>query len=791
MRVAPRWRKVGRDLAGSRARTALVVMSIAIGVAAIGAIVGGRVIILESLVKAHASVNQAHATIVAEPFGDELVEAARATPGVLEAEGRRMVGARVEVAPGVWRNLDLFVLEQYRDIRINVVRPNEGAWPPPERALLVERSSTKLLGATVGDQLTVEMPDGTRRRLPLAGTAHDLSQPGSTTSGRAYGYVTFETLTWLGERHGYNQLLLRVRESADDRAHIQGVANEVRDRIEATGRVVSQAIVPIPGRFWANDAVQSMLVLLTVLGVVCLFMSAFLVINTISALLQQQVRQIGVMKAIGGSNRQTAGLYLVMVVAYSLLALAVGIPLGAYGAIGLTASGTTTLNFDPVPFYLAPGVLALQVAAGLVVPLLAAIQPIAAGSRVTVREAISTFGLGAGFGEGAIDKTLARVKRLPRPALISLRNTFRRKGRLSLTLATLALGGSIFVAVLSVRDSLGLTVEQLYKYSDYDVQIRFAQPYAVAQVERLALAVPGVESAETWASRAAYRARPDRTESGFMAVSAPPAATELMTAQVLAGRWLAPGDQSAVVVNGDVLLEEPDLVVGGPLRLKIDGVESDFTVVGVVRSALTGPVLYVNKPYLERLTGTAGQAQSVVLVAPSGDRRALGATIERAYKDAGIRVVEVDMVGERKELLRANFQIIVNFLMTMAVLIAVVGGIGLAGTMSMNVLERTREIGVLRAVGASNRAVMGIVLVEGLVVGVLSWVLGAILALPMSALLVGFVGQSFLREQIPLVIATGGALQWLAIVLVLTAAASLVPAWNASRLTVRDVLAYE
>jgi putative ABC transport system permease protein len=789
--IAPRWRKVSRDLLANKARTALVVMSIAIGVAAIGAIAGARVIILESLTKAYASVNQAHATITSETFGDEMVEAARGTPGVREAEGRRVVGARVQVGPDRWRNLDLFVVPDYRDIRINVVRPSAGAWPPPERGLLVERSSTKLIEAEVGDELLIEMPDGTRRRLPLAGTAHDLSQPGSTTSGRAYGYVTFETLGWLGEPHGYNRLLLQVRERADDRAHIQAVTNEVRDRLETSGRVVHQAVVPIPGQFWANDAVQSMLVLLSVLGAVCLSMSAFLVINTISALLQQQVRQIGVIKAIGGRSRQTAVMYLAMVVTYALLALVVGIPLGAYGAISLIAAGPATLNFDAVPFYIPVEVLALEVAAGLIVPLLAAVQPIAAGSRVTVREAISTFGLGSGFGEGAIDQMLARVGRLPRPILISLRNTFRRKGRLALTLATLALGGSIFVAVLSVRESLGLTADQLYKYNDFDVQIRFAQPYAAAQVERLALTIPGVERVEVWARRAAYRARPDRTESGFMGVTAPPAATDLMTAQLLAGRWLDQHDQNAVVVNSDVLREEPDVRLGGPLTLKIDGVEAEFTVVGVVRGVLLGPILYINKPYLERLAGIGGQASSIMLLAPVEDQAALGAAIERAYKDAGMQVVEVDMIGERKALLHANFQIIVSFLMTMAILIAVVGGIGLAGTMSMNVLERTREIGVLRAVGASNRVVMSIILVEGIVVGVLSWVLGAVLALPMSALLVDFVGQAFLRERIPLVIATGGALQWLAIVLALTALASLVPAWNAARLTVRDVLAYE
>jgi putative ABC transport system permease protein len=225
--------------------------------------------------------------------------------------------------------------------------------------------------------------------------------------------------------------------------------------------------------------------------------------------------------------------------------------------------------------------------------------------------------------------------------------------------------------------------------------------------------------------------------------------------------------------------------------LRIDGAETELTIVGVVRGVLSGPIVYINRPFLHRLTGTAGESASVFLLAPGADPPRLGSQIEEVYKSAGMRVVEVDLVGDRKALLNKNFALISDFLMTMAILIAIVGGIGLAGTMSMNVLERTREIGVLRAVGASNLAVMRIVLVEGMVVGVLSWALGVVLAWPMSALLVGFVGQAFLRESIDVVFATGGAGQWLLIVLVLTAVASVLPAWNASRLAVRDVLAYE
>jgi putative ABC transport system permease protein len=129
--------------------------------------------------------------------------------------------------------------------------------------------------------------------------------------------------------------------------------------------------------------------------------------------------------------------------------------------------------------------------------------------------------------------------------------------------------------------------------------------------------------------------------------------------------------------------------------------------------------------------------------------------------------------------------------MVMAVLLAVVGGIGLMGTMSINVIERTREIGVMRAIGAADGAIMRIVVVEGVLVGVMSWLIGALIAIPLSLGLSTVVGNTFLRSPLSYTFSVSGAALWLIIVVIIAALASMLPAWNASRISVRDVLAYE
>jgi putative ABC transport system permease protein len=113
------------------------------------------------------------------------------------------------------------------------------------------------------------------------------------------------------------------------------------------------------------------------------------------------------------------------------------------------------------------------------------------------------------------------------------------------------------------------------------------------------------------------------------------------------------------------------------------------------------------------------------------------------------------------------------------------------GTMSINVLERTREIGVMRAIGASNADIQGIVIVEGMVVGLVSWAISILLAIPITGILCFGVGMAIMTSPMPAVYGLSGIVAWLVFTLILAAIASALPARRASRLTVRDTLAYE
>ena len=138
-------------------------------------------------------------------------------------------------------------------------------------------------------------------------------------------------------------------------------------------------------------------------------------------------------------------------------------------------------------------------------------------------------------------------------------------------------------------------------------------------------------------------------------------------------------------------------------------------------------------------------------------------------------------VGFCQYLLLLLCYILIGFLLVMALLTALVGSIGLTGTMGMNVLERTREIGVMRAIGAVDSEIVKSVIIEGTFIGLISWVFGALLSIPITFVLLDILAVAF-SAPIPVSFTADGFVLWLGVVLIL-AASRLLPDIDALLLT--------
>ena len=781
----------------------MVVLSIAVGVFAIGTVAGTRQRIARALDDSFRAIQPSNATLTTfTTFDDDLVSTVERMPEVAEAEGRRSLFVRVRAAGGEWRNMQLNVLPKDGLTRLDRVLPHEGQWPPPRRAMVVERSALGLVGAGIGEDVTVRTPLGKERTLRVVGTAFDVYALIFTIDGTPWGYIDEDTLAWLGEGRGVNELHLRAAERADDAGHIADVVAAVRDKLERDGRAIYYMTIPEPGKHPLDSTIQAMLLLLGAMGALALGLSGFLVANTAAAIMAQETRAIGIMKAIGAGQGQIGGLYAGLVLAYGALSLGVALPAGLAGTVWLSRLMARYLNLDLHGGVISLPVLALQAAVALLVPVIAAAVPIWLGTRITVREALNSYGLGRGqFGRRRMDRLLERLSGLSRPLLLGLRNTFRRPGRLMLTVITLTIAGAMFVGVMNVRASLGRTMDTLMQLYQYDVAIQLARPYRLERLLGVAQGVPGIREAEGWGFTSARHLGAERPQGPSMLslsvpliVFAPPAQSTMLRVPILRGRWLLPGDERAAVVSTAVLDDQPGLDVGGTIRLKLEGRDTSWTVVGVTQGLGPTPLIYVNYLPFSKVVEAAGQAQwlSVTLIEPSEAARQTAAkALESAFERAGLRISLVIKIDEERREALAAFDGIIALLLAMVGLMAIVGGLGLAGTTSLNVIERTREIGVMRAIGAGDGTLYQIILVETLTVALLSWLLGTALSLPLGWALGRAIGQSLLGNPLSFGLSLGGAAVWLGLEVVLVLLCSWLPARRAVRISVREALAYD
>ncbi len=794
--LTTRWKKVLIDLWRNRTRTLIVALAIAVGVYAMGVVLNTGELLVREYRSDQDDARLASAIIQTLPFDDDLAERVAEIPGVAAAEGRRVVRTRVYSEADKPRDLVLVAIPDFAHVDVDAIAPLDGEWPPGKREVILERQALDYLDVEIGDSIAVELDNGTEKRLTIVGTAHDPQQLSPDIINRTTGYVAPATMGKLGLGEDYTELHIRVVEQPKDKAHINAIVDEVEEHLEATGRPVLGRRVITESH--ADPFIDTIVLILSSFGLIILLLSGFLVVNAISALITQQVPQIGVMKLIGARRWQIMSLYIVTVLVYGVIAIVLGIPLAILTARAIMAVLVQgLLNVMPDSYAVPPSLVVLQAAIGLLLPLLAGLAPVIKGTRITTHRALYNVGAeSSGYGQGWVERLLDKVQTIVamrRPILLAIRNTLRHKGRLVQTLIVLIVGTALFISVLSVRASVDATVEAFMRFHQYDVSVELERPYRLARVEQLARQVPEVVAVEGWSVGGATRLRPDDSESEGMPVYAVPADTTCVAPLVSDGRWLGAG-RNEIVINSDVVDREPDLEVGADILLDVGGREALWHVVGIVPTESRGPMMYMKQEdyaYVSRTPGQATHLQVITQQHDSASQHEMENRLLEHLEANGVEVRGTETTQVMRDENKLMFTIIVAFLILMALLLAAVGGLGLTTTMSINILERVREIGVLRAIGASNVSVRQIVLAEGIVMGLLSWVVGMILSWPISAFMSEQMGLALIKVPLSFQYSIGAAVVWFIVLQAVAVVASLGPARSAVRLTIREVLAYE
>jgi putative ABC transport system permease protein len=674
---------------------------------------------------------------------------------------------------------------------VDVVRVESGSFPRGAQALAdVQDANVGVYDGDAGDRVAVVGASGARTVLGVSGRGRSLPGGEQVQDGNLVVlYATPATVAALSGEPGYDELALRL----DDASPVAAAR-----AVDAVGRRLEtfphfdgfsdlpdvRAVGDWPGKAETEKFAQ----LLSVITVLALLSALVLVSNTMSTLVAEQTNEIGVMRAVGARRRQVALIYLRTALVLGALGGLLGIVLGIVLSSLLARYFGSMFWAVDVGLGVDPTVLAVSLLVALLAPPLAALPAVRRGLRIDVREALESEGSAVGPQDGG-DRLLRRAGFLPRVMQLGLRNVGRRKRRSFATAVIVALAVANLLAVLGLV--AGVTEATHRGWGDHleDVQISTGgRALFDEQAERTIRSTPGVAEVEPVLKNTVEIAGREAVVWGV-------ARDPLLRYRLSEGRWLEAANEASgarVAVIERNLAQLVGIGVGDRVTLATAGGDAQFRIVGVATNQQEdGTALYVPLATVRRLLDRPAGATAFWVRTDRRDHALVDRTtsrLEDRLAALGYQTTsEIRYVAERDQI--AANRTITTTIAVLGFLIVAMSIVGLANAITTSVLERTREIGILRCVGARGRDIRRIFTTEGVALALAGWLLGVPLGYLLDHVFVWLVWK-VVEVRVPAVFPPWNLLIALVGTVALALLVLLLPVRRASRLRPGDALRY-
>ena len=674
--------------------------------------------------------------------------------------------------------------------RVDVVRVASGAAPRANEVLTERQNANQgLLDAGAGDTVHVIATSGVTVPLRVSGEGRNLGGGKDATDANVVVlYATPETVALLSGVTGYQSLAFRL---ADTRPAA----------IATTTAAIRRALVSVPGFngfTWlpevraAGDwpgksdfqAFSDFFYVITVLALLSAFV---LIANTMTTLVAEQTSEIGTMKALGGRRRQIAAVYVKTALLLGALGTVVGVVLGiALSNLLVRYLGSTFFAID-VGFGVDATILAVSVLVGLIAPALAALPAIRRAVRVPVREALEATGSAVGEPGRRRRDSAAHPRSCRAPLQIGLRNVGRRRRRSIATAVMVALAVGNLLAILGLAAGISHTTHVEWRDHGEDVKLLVGRRHAHRAADPV--------DARRRCGRADVRRADQGCRRGRLHLGRP------------AGDHVPLPDRRRTVVHPERGADarprrrrraQPRPRHRDTRRRSRPGRDRQRPA-----DAARDRHRRRTSRRTERCCSSRGRrcaprsasspagADDYWIRTTSRDHAFVDRTTTRledtmsAYGyDIG---TEIEYVGEADNV--ASNRTITTSIAVLGFLIVAISMVGLANAITMSVIERTREVGILRTIGARARDIRRIFAAESVGIAVGGWLLGIPVGYLLDVFLVWMV-KEVVNVTVPVTFPAGNIVLALVGTVVLAVLITLLPIRRAVRYRPGEALRY-
>lgn len=800
-------RKSFADVTRRKGRSILVIAGILIGVLGLTAVNVASDTFSQDFFSIIAPKDAPNITFYVQSLPTEVATRLQHTPNVQAFQVRRQFFSRWHLT-GNSGSVSLAV-NSYLDwthIQLDMFQLTCGRLPGSGEIVMTTRDRF-IQPVACGNTITVETLNGQPVTLRVVGIAHSDEQ----SSTQAIGYMSVDGLQQITTQNGHEPLAQPQQGPPPLSTEIMiktqsGDFNRVQQTVSQLSRILRTAhITPLYTNWFATTnqkatqlGITGVLDVILILTIIALVLVCFMIFNIVTIMLTEQIKIIGTMKALGGTRWRIMRGYLLSVGIYAVVGTAIGLVLGLLLCAQVATLVADQMRIDLGPLQISPWIILTSSAVGLLIPLLAALPPLWIGTRITVREAIATYGVSVSGGKYTTGWG-HHLHRVPQTAWLGLRGIFRKPGRAALTLLALTISGAVFMAVQMMNESIGTTIyHNLYLYS-YDAEVNLpADPTRAQEVRTSVQSLPNVAHIEQPFGRIFVM-----TTRGEMEIDSLPATTSLYHPQLVAGRWLAGSDSGAIVLS-DIVAQRLNITVGENVSFHLETAQAQqvtWRVVGIVHEVEMASANAIPDVALGLAFTTPDNARTLHL--PANDSAGLWlvmhdrspqalqqlsnqlvAIFNRAGLQPNFRIPVLQIPGQTSSLL-----VIYGLFDTVAIIVGFVGLLGLFNTLLAEVLERRLEIGILRSLGATGWRVGAVFCIEGLVLSCIAWCTGTLLGIPAGLAMVEIL--DYFVQPFDVALHLTAPLFTLLFVLVVACLGSFGPAFSASRVRIAETLRYE
>lgn len=774
-------RKAIADVVRRKGRTILVVLGITIGVLGLTAINVSDNIIGAAYSYSQDKSANSDVSFSVSSIDQAVVPALKALPNVDVVQLANVLNTRWAITRGSGHaRMQVSAYANFGDIQLGKFELSSGRYPGVGE-IVMESSDSTLQPVAIGDRVTLETTQG-QVQLRVVGLSRQPGLPGAAFLGQAFGIMSTAGLQQISGITAPNVVLVKVHNLDQENQTARNVADVLRTH------GVTVLSTRVAGPDFGQTAINGLFTIMRVISIIALLLTCFLIVNTITTLIAEQTKIVGTMKALGGTRWTIMRGYLVSVSIYGFVGTLLGICLGILAGYALTGFITSIITLDLGPFQVPLSDIVESIMVGLLIPILAAIIPLWAGTRITVRQAIASYGVNNASVKKSADRAGRGISWVSQTTWLGLRGIFRKPGRVALTLFTLTLSGAVFMSVQTTTSSIDYTMNEIFDTYIGDMYAN-VNPTQFVALQRMLHSLPDVDRIEPTGGQTI------KTAAGSLLLEAYAPDTQLYHHAIVAGRWFNGNEANALVIS-DKAANKLNVTVGDILSFSSATDQARWKIIGEVHD-LNGSVGQIGVALTTFDNFNAfnhlpqGLTASIAIVAKDHTTSAvnqLANRVDETLTRAGLAPA-IETRQQNIESDQGQFQIIYMLFYAIAVIVALVGILGLFNTLSTSVLERRREIGILRSMGASGWRVSAVFWIEGMALALMAWGIGVIVGIPGAYGFIRLLSSALFNADFafnPLAVVT-----MLIFVVAIATLASFGPTLSASRVRIVDTLRYE